>query len=225
MLSGDELDDDAAIQGGFHQFLGEDSWEILKNNELWQAKVPPSEIRVTNARAVSAESLEEWYQDREYLQQVLAYYDEYQTKFVVVDMELTNKSDEEFDLIFPWLWGDAIELPVVEENCAPEEAEDNRDEDFNDEFQCNSPLGVNMGVSLIKELYGELPNDSVSTQRHREDDWSLVPAGESCTYTLVYPVYRSMFESQREFDSIDLSQMYLQIPDCGTGTMYRLRLG
>ena len=224
-FSGEELDDDAAIQSSIHQFLGEDSWAVLKSDDPWEAVMPSSEIRITNARAVSAESFEEWYQDYDYLQQVLAYYDEYQTKFVVVDVELANKSDEEFGVIIPWLWGDAVDLSSVEEDRTPEEVREGAKGDADSRAQHGLPLGVTMGSSLIKELYGEPSDDATSTQRHLQDGWSSIPSGDSRTYTLVYPVYRSMFASQGDFNNIDLSQMYLQVPDCGTKTMYRLRLG
>lgn len=224
-FSGEELDDDAAIQSNILQFLGEDSWAILKSDDPWEAVVPSCQIRITNARAVSAESFEEWYQDYDYLQQVLAYYDEYQTKFIVVDVELANKSDEELGVIIPWLWGDAFELSNAEGDCVSEAARNGADEGSGDEARHGFPLGVTMRSSLIKELYGEPSDDETSTQRHLQDDWSSIPSGNSRTYTVVYPVYRSMFESQQEFDNIDLSQMYLQIPDCGTKTMHRLRLG
>ena len=224
-FSGEELDDDAAIQSSIHQFLGEDSWAVLKSDDSWEAMMPSSEIRITNARAVSAESFEEWYQDYDYLQQVLAYYDEYQTKFVVVDVELANKSDEELGVIIPWLWGDAFDLSSAEGDCPSEAAWNGEGESSGDAARHGLPLGVTMGSSLVKELYGEPSDDATSTQRHLQDGWSSIPSGDSRTYTVVYPAYRSMFASQGDYDNIDLSQMYLQIPDCGTKTMHRLRLG
>lgn len=223
-ISGEALDDDAVILSRLLQFLGEDPWAILKRDDSWQATLPSSELRVVNARVVSAEAFEEWYQDREYLQQMLAYYDDYQTKFVMIDVEFANKSDEDLDPIIPWLWGDTIYSSDLEGDSSSEEVRGDSDKDFGEKARFELPIGVSMGSALLEELYGEPPEDSSPTQRELRSGWGLVSAGDSRVYTLVYPVYRSMFESQQEFDNIDLSQMYLQIPDCGTKTIHRLRL-
>ena len=209
-VGSDVLDDDAAIVAGYLPYLGDDAWAIVKGDGAWRAAIPNCSLRVADARAVSEESLIEWFPRLKELPFILANYEEYQTKYVVVEMEFSNASQAPMTFFIPWLWGDSLMSGGVEGAGRETEA-------------CT--LGVSIGRALIEELYGEEVGNPNSVQHELQEGWDVVEPGRTRTFTLIYPLYRSMLPSQEAFDGLDMSQLYLQVADGDLRTLHRLRLG
>lgn len=201
-ISEGSIEDNDLIQGRFIQFLGPDCWQVLKSDDSWEAVIPDFTLQVKDAKVVSGQTIEEWYPHLSDLPDALYGYGECKTRFAVVEFDMTNRSEEDFGLFIPWLWGEGL---------LPEDGA--------------GVLGMSVDKYVLEELYGTPQNSPDTKEYELEDGWSTVSPGETRTFMLIYPLYRTMFATEDDFENADASRLYLQIPDSGTKTIYRFRLG
>lgn len=202
VVSREAIGTDAAILGRYYQFLGSDPWQVLKGDESWEAVIPDFAFRIADAKVVSRQTIEEWYPHLFEVPGAALEYDDHRMKFAVIEFDLSNRSDEDFNMFVPWLWGDDL----VHDGDGP-------------------MLGMGVNMYILEELYGEA-TESVNTKQYElEEGWGTVASGETRRFTLLYPLYRSMFETDEEFEHVDASQLFVQIPDCASKTIYRFHLG
>ncbi|WP_417135380.1 hypothetical protein [Rubneribacter badeniensis] len=160
------------------------------------------EITPGDMRAVSLEAFAEWYP---HYAQTLGYEQasRYESKVLLVDVTFSNTSDQEQRTPPIGLWSEDIK-------------------GANDVL--DNGVGDGSGNYILEELYGE-PSDRGLVQNHLPDDWNVLAAGETRTFTLPFLLPRGLLEDPNTFDDLDPARFCLALSDYDPPTVYRLWLG
>lgn len=177
--------------------------EVDPSEEGYVVELPSFEATVISAKALSFDSFADWYpqiSERPVGNGPAPLWPE--SKFVLVDAEVTNLSDSELlDIGRFQLNGDA--LKQISPGCLG-----------NGYVLSYSALEVMNGMPRFEA--GSVPDFMSLT---------AISPGETRTLTLAYQVFRNAFADSEAFDELDLSRFTLEIYDYDPSMIYRFQLG
>lgn len=173
-----------------------------KKGDSWRFDMADMRFQVVEARVVDQDAFEQWYPHYADMLFGLSFYEEYETKYIVVKAKISNVGEESQVMVLPWLWSSKFA-----------------------HADAAGFLGSSTTPLLVEEMQGS-PQESSNTRQYAlEEGWNVLDPSCERELSLAFPVYRSMFASADDFDSVGADDFAMQFIDCDPAVFYRFMLG
>lgn len=174
----------------------------VKAGDPWRVDMASLRFQVVDAKVVDKEAFEQWYPHYADMVHGFPGYEEYEAKYVVVKAAIGNVGEEAEAVVLPWLWSSKFSGADFE-----------------------GLLGIATTPLLIEEMQGTPQESSDTRQYVLEEGWNIYEPGRTRDIVVAFPVYRSLFSSEADFDDAAAEDFALQFVDCDPARLYRFALG